>query len=235
MSIRRLSLLLPLPLAAACGDNVYPPTGAAALRDADPAVLSRAVAGASGADAREALALARSYLEGNQLRTATCPAVDAGDAVTTISFDCADGTLAGTILVEHALPHAPAPRTRVTFLGYRDADRGLDGFVEETGAAGSLAADLDVTIDDVAIRSILALACDAQGVCAAAPDAMVDIDGLGAATVAGAWRQAPLGGSLTLIGLETMTFDLNAAAQGCVPYTIDGAAAGELCDDPVVP
>lgn len=201
----RLSLLA-LLAAAGCGDN-FPPEGAS-LRGADPAVLGRAIAGASGAEAREAFDVALALPR--------------------------DGSHEGTVSIED-VPLASSVMTRVTFEGYRDADRTIDGVVEVIGRA-SLTADLDVTIGDVTIATSLALFCTAQDLCRVTDDSSVSIADLGDAAILGAWRQEPRAGYLTLVGAESVTFDFNGpVASGCIPYTVDGEAGFELCDEPIVP
>jgi hypothetical protein len=179
------------------------------LVGADPVVLGRGVAGASGADARDALALAM-----------TLPRDGAG-------YD-------GTVLVESEAT-ASAAGLRVTFEGYRDDTRAIDGVIVAVGSA-SLTVDLDVTVDEVTTTTSLALACDGQDLCHVAADSWISIGDLGVATILGAWRHDPRGGYLTLAGAESLTFDFNApAAAGCIPYTVDGEPGSVLCDEPVVP
>jgi hypothetical protein len=193
---------LPLVLAA-CGDN-WPEPGAS-LDDAEPALLGRAIASASGADAREALDLALAPPAGH----------------------------AGTITVEDS--GLAAAGTRVTFDGYADDARAIDGVVEVVGTL-SLHADLAVTIAGVTTVTTLWLTCDSNLLCAVSRDSWVSIGDLGDATIRGAWRHEPRGGYLTLVGEDTLTFDFNAPlATGCIPYTVDGEAGAELCDEPVVP
>jgi hypothetical protein len=200
--MRHLALLVPLALAG-CGDN-WPEPGAS-LDDAEPAVLGRAIASASGADARELLDLAAAPPAGH----------------------------AGTITVEDT--GLAAAGTRVTFAGYRDDLRVVDGVIEVVGSA-SLHVELAVTIDDLATATTLWLACESNDLCHVARDSWLSIGDLGDATIRGAWRQDPRGGYLTLAGEDSLTFDFNApVATGCIPYTIDGEAGGELCDEPIVP
>jgi hypothetical protein len=206
MRTRRSLLALPFLVAAGCGDNL--PEPGASLAGADPALLGRAIDSASGAEARAAIDLARALPR--------------------------DGSYEGTVLVEE-VPLASASMTRVTFEGFRDAERTIDGVIELVGSA-SLVAELEVTIDEVTIATTLALACGGNDLCEVARDSWVSIGELGDATIRGAWRQDPRGGYLTLVGAESLTFDFNApVATGCVPYTVDGEPGGELCDAPIVP
>jgi hypothetical protein len=202
----RLSLLALPFLAAACGDNAAPP--GAALAGAEPALLGHAIDAASGAEVRAVLDVVRALPR--------------------------DSAAVGTVVVE-TVPMPSAVLTRVTFDGFRDGDRSFDGVVETVGTA-SLTADLDITRDDgTAITTVLSLACDNRGLCRAT-DSWVALGELGDAAIAGAWRIDPAGGYLTLLGAEALTFDFNAqVTTGCVPYTVDGEPAGELCDAPVVP
>lgn len=175
MRTRVSMLALPFLAVAGCGDNLSPPDQTAALAGADPAVLGRAIAGASGAEAREALELASILPK-------------------------AGGDHEGTVVVEE-VPDGPTRMTRVTFDGYADAERAIDGVIEVIGES-SLIADLEVTIDGVTITTSLALACDGRDLCRVAPDSTVEIADLGVATIRGAWRDEPRGGYLTLVGAE---------------------------------
>ncbi|MCA9678526.1 MAG: hypothetical protein H6708_29515 [Kofleriaceae bacterium] len=217
--------------ALGCGDNL----GVEAdLAGADAAHLRRAVGAASGGDALAAYALA-APLAGLDAPTA-CPAVVTTGATTVVTGGCqVDGkVVSGRIVLENV----PAPDddvdrsavARITFEGYGVGAELLDGTVERTGDGARLDVELTATLDDVTAITSLSLTCDERGLCAAGDGALVDVDGLGVLDVLGAWRNAPAaGGYLTLRGGAVMTLDLNALADGCAPYTLDGAAAGRLC------
>ena len=73
----------------------------------------------------------------------------------------------------------------------------------------------------------LDLRCEAGGLCTPDDGSYISIPEIGRVDVIGAWRPEPVGGFLTLIGLQTMTLDFNAEGD-CVPYTFDGIAEGCL-------
>jgi hypothetical protein len=60
-----------------------------------------------------------------------------------------------------------------------------------------------------------------------------EVDGLGSFAIVGevALGAATASGWLELRGADTLRVDLDAMEDGCAPYTIDGVAAGEICDD----
>ena len=123
----------------------------------------------------------------------------------------------------------------MTFDGYADDTRAIDGVVETVGSS-SLHAELAMTIADVTTVTTLWLTCDSNALCAVSRDSWLSIGDLGDATIRGAWRHEPRGGYLTLVGEDSLTFDFNAPlATGCIPYTVDGVAGAELCDEPIVP
>ncbi len=211
--------------AVGCGDNVGPD---ADLVNADDAHLRRALEAATGGDALAAYALAETLMVGD---ATSCPRVDADGATITITGGCtgAIGPIVGRIVVE-TRGGDRSTMGLTTFETFGDGAWSFDGTVERSPAGSQLNVALATTVDGIAARSTLSLGCDERGVCATNELSWVDVDGLGFADVLGGWRRDPLGGSLTLIGASTATFDFNATVDGCIPFTLDGASGSRLCD-----
>jgi hypothetical protein len=210
-----------------CGDNIMPV--AADLRHAEAAQLARAVDAASGNDALEAYQLAIELA--GTLGPSDCPRVERIDDTTVIT-GCSSGEFAGRAVIEPpggALGSGRGTMGRVTFEGFFDGYRTFDGVVERSADGAAMTVDLDVAVDGVTSTAFLSLTCDGVGLCSPADGSAVVIDDLGVIEVRGAWRQAPAGGYLTIVGAQTATFDLNAIVGGCIPYTLGGEAAGSVC------
>jgi hypothetical protein len=207
--------------AAGCGDNVGPD---ADLAGADDAHLSRALAAATGGDARAALALADTLAAGDP---SSCPSVETAGDTTTITGGC--GGMLGRIVVE-ARAEGRTSMARTTFEQFGDGVTTIDGVVERAPDGTRLEADLTTTENAIAARATLSLECDERAVCGVDSVSYVQVDGLGFADVLGAWRHDPLGGSLTLVGAGVATFDFNAVVDGCIPFTIDGSSGHRLCE-----
>lgn len=221
---RSIFLALPIAGLAACGDNLDDASGAD-LANADAAHLRRAFDVASGADA---VAAARQAADLAAAGDATsCPRVERTGTTTILRGGCdgANGPVVGLVVLDGSEAMA-----RATFEGYGDGTRTVDGVIAEAVDGGALTAELTVVAAGIPAFASLDVACDGVGLCAVDPGAWIHVDGLGDAEVAGAWRLSPPGGYLTLLGAQTVTFDLNATdPAGCVPVTIDGAPHAPLC------
>lgn len=210
---------------AACGASDGPD---ADLAFADDAQLRRALAAATGADALDAHALAEALAAGD---ATSCPAVTIEGDTTTITGGCNGevGPIVGRIVVE-STPGDRSAMARVRFEQFGDGAWTIDGVVERSPDGARVVAELSTTVDGLAAHAQVSLACDERAVCGIAAPSTIEIDGLGTAEVLGAWRHAPLGGSLTLVGASKATFDFNAVADGCIPFTVDGGTGHRLCD-----
>lgn len=103
------------------------------------------------------------------------------------------------------------------------------GGVAGNGAALEGAADVD--LGGIAAHSELSFSCDATDLCTHGKDSWVDIDGVGAATLAGTWRfDEPRTGTVTATGAETLVLDIGASTDECRMYRIDGGATQMVCD-----
>jgi len=228
--MHRTSLLLPfaLLLAGACGDNRRGSSGTAELADADPELLVRALDAASGADAATAYDLAQQLAASGG--PASCPSVQQDGSTTIITGGCESsaGPIAGRVVLEDSAADRAAMQ-RVRFEGFSDSTRAIAGTIDRAPDGSAMYADLAIEAGGIRAVSSLALACNGNGLCAAGDDAWIEVTELGTIDVLGAWRNAPAGGYLTLVGAQTLTLDLNAIDGGCIPYTVDGADAGALC------
>jgi hypothetical protein len=226
--MRRTHVFVPALLLAmvACGDNKRSSGASADLASADDELLARAVAAASGTDALHAWELAQELAGGD---ATSCPRVEQQGDTTIVTGGCetAAGPIGGRVVLESDA--ARAAMTRISFEEFSDATRAIDGTIERAPDGSTLAADLSIVATGVLTTTSLALSCDDRDLCAVGDEAWVDVDGLGTADVLGAWRNTPAGGWLTLVGAQTLTLDLNSIVGSCIPYTVDGDAAGQLC------
>ena len=226
---------------AACGDRGR--SDDATFAKATEAQRQRAVMAASGTDAAIAYLIASTFTAPG---ARSCPTVSTSGSTVTATFHCTDDSgsrLDGVIKATNLAPifgpgggdfdptkgqvvelegyrvHAPEANRALGFDGANTIhpDRGMDVALDATllGAA----VYTDATFDRSADRTF------------AAAGSFVDLDGLGRADIAGTWNltdDAPAG-MLELKGADTLRADIAAMVDGCVPLTIDGGAAGELC------
>ncbi|MCA9677210.1 MAG: hypothetical protein H6709_06165 [Kofleriaceae bacterium] len=236
------SLLLATAAApAACGGGDSPPAFDAHFKTASQEQIARAVSAGAGYDYGLAFFLGAAY-SGIENPTG-CPAVTVSGSVTTVTGGCDtdDGHIDGTIVLDNVpgLFGGDANPTRaqsLTFEGWRmtspdEDDVAIDGTI--VVEAGHATVDLTVDLGGMVADSSFEMVCSTGdgGPCGPADGGWIDVDGLGGAAVSGAWTLGdPPSGKLTLTGADTFVLDFdNAGSDGCVPYAIDGAAAGELC------
>ena len=231
------ALLLSL---AACGDSTSDPAKFASATDLQ---RQRAVVAGSGTEAAFAFlvgSFATSPDEGS-----SCPTLSTSGATTTATFNCTDdegnridgrivATNVGSILGGGL---APDPT--------RDAVLTFDGF-HQHGATAEQALIFDGTItmrpDQKLVISMastlggLEAVTDAtflssDGLTTASAGSSVEVEGLGSATISGTWfnGEEPAG-TLVLEGADVLRAAYGDKVDGCVPLTVDGQAAGELCD-----
>lgn len=251
--MRRTSLLshsLPATLLlaiAACGDS----------SGGDPATFSsatdlqrqRAIIAASSADAM------MGYLIGSFAGAvppeSQCPKVAvAGDTITA-TFDCTDDDgqrIDGKVTATNVPPifgesssYDPTRDAVITFAGYRQRaatpaeEMAFDGTIR-LRPDRSIVAELDAQLYGIAVTTDATFRSAGELV-SAAEGSSIDVDGLGRATIHGAWSlddEAPAG-LMALQGAERLEADFAHAVDGCVPLTIDGHAVGALCDAPSAP
>ncbi|HVV86379.1 MAG TPA: hypothetical protein VHE35_25155 [Kofleriaceae bacterium] len=248
--MRRTSLLsssiaatLLVSLLAACGggDDATP----AKFSAATDLQRQRAIGAAAGTDA--ALAFFVGAFSVQAPPEATCPTVTHQGSTATAVFDCDSGgqRIDGRIVAENvgnpfsdSGPASDPTRAVVlTFDGYRQH---ADTAAEELALDGTLTLRpdqamviaLEVSLGGVAVDTDATLTSDGT-LSRAADGSSIEVDGLGRATIGGAWSldtDAPAG-VLELHGADLLRARFADAASGCVPLTIDGAPAGQLCDN----
>lgn len=235
-----LSYSLPslLLLAAACGDSG---PADANFSQASELERQRAILAGSGVDAAMAMLIGSFATAADP--TSQCPRVAQSGDTFTATYNCTndDGDRIDGRVIATNLPsllgggNDPTRDAVVEFEGYRihsqDAGTGFafDGVV-------TLKPDQRMIVALTAELNGMRAATDAtfrpSGELTAAEDgSAVEVDGVGRATVHGAWNMSSdtPAGYLELHGAENLRVDFDAMSNGCVPVTIDGAAAGELC------
>ena len=240
--------LLSSSLLAACGDDGSDPgepANTARFADATAEQLGRAMAAAVGGDAMIAQFIAGGYaafpIDGSG---PSCPSIARDGATTIVTGGCDlddGGRVEGVLRFENVPPifgegeYDPLAVTRIVFEDYRaiEADGSewyFDGEILDA-PSGRLSIDLTADIGTGRAHLDLELYCDDEPSCAAIEDSRIEVDGLGSASVGGTWSLAePPSGQVMLIGADELILDFDAATAECVPYTIDGEDAGELCD-----
>ncbi len=209
-TLHALPILLLIP---ACGDDLKP----ADLSGASAAQLQAAVAAASG---REAFGQAEQITGMTKGDGNGCPAVEVRtDGSFVITGECGD--YRGWVVIEPA-----TNGVRLTAEGFGDATGTLSGVIDVALDRSALSVDLQ-TDGEIETITHLDMTCAPGGLCVPDDGAWVEIADIGRVDILGAWRPEPAGGFLTLVGMQTLTLDFNADGA-CIPYTLDGIAAGCL-------
>ncbi|MBK9035683.1 MAG: hypothetical protein IPL61_31275 [Myxococcales bacterium] len=223
----------------------------AKFSSADAAHLERALDVAAASD------LGQLYVVGAFIAGANepgCPSFVTTGNVTTVTGGCTndDGTrLEGRIIATNVQgifttnpSYDPSKPSTVEAEAWTATDPGapaesIDGKVTLTNVGG--VADngevfdgaADAALGGIAAHSEIAFTCDATHLCTHSEDSWVDIDGVGAATLAGTWRLGePRTGTITATGAETLVLDIGASTDECRMYRIDGGATQMVCDAP---
>jgi hypothetical protein len=205
--------LLPLLLllVPACGDDIKP----ADLSMATPQQLTTAIGAASGAQAFGSADRIMSMTKGSG-----CPSVEVRtDGSVVITGECGD--YQGWVVIEPSLT-----AVHIDAEGFGDSAGTMTGTIDLALDRSRLDVELQSNADVSSITH-LAISCAPGGLCQPDDGSWIELAVLGRIDVLGAWRPEPVGGFLTLIGLQTLTVDFNAAGE-CTPYTIDGLPAGCL-------
>jgi hypothetical protein len=216
-------------LVAACATEAPPPP--ASLDEAEPELLDRLMLSAVGDDA-----LAASGLAAFAQALGDCPAVAIAGATTTVTGGCLDdrgnrweGSL--TILDGTTLEFDALVFHHTTSLVPSTYDGRL--VVTETSISG----DITIDRDGIVSRSVLDLTVDGYAAFTVRGPSSVEVDGVARADISGSWKlrvfadDPPATGEVVLTaGADTALLDLEGAdASGCLPYSVNGVAAGELC------
>jgi hypothetical protein len=102
----------------------------------------------------------------------------------------------------------------------------LDGTVAFDAAAGSTTG-FTATLFGIAVTTVMDSTCTAT-TCTLGDGATIDVTGLGAFDVAGAWAKDQSSGSVVVTGADTLTVDF--AGSGCVTYQVSDGGSGQLCN-----
>lgn len=226
---------------AACGGDAPEAT----FSKATDLQKQRAITAGAGVDA------ALGFLMGSALSDAPagagCPTVTRSGDTVTATFNCtdADGERTDGKVIAKNVPgffsgsaNDPSKPAVVTFEGLAiddnsddNEDMSLDGQVT-LHPDGSMSAELSVTLAGIEVQS------DATWIrtgdrSSASSGSSIDIGPLGLAEIQGSWNMdsdSPAG-ALELHGAEVLKADFDRIAGDCVPLTVDGLAAGQLCND----
>ena len=229
---------------AACGGDGSSAEPAKFTTASEPQ-RARALTAAAGADA--GLAFFVGAFAAAAPSESTCPTVTRQGTTVTAVFDCdSDGQrIDGRIVAENlgdvfgdGGPAAdPTKDLVMTFDGYYQHSVNAIEEVELDGRVTlkpdqALDIALDATLHGVAVFTDATLRSD--GTLSRASDgSSVEVDGVGRATIHGAWSadsENPAG-ALELRGADVLKANFADAANGCVPITIDGNAAGQICEE----
>jgi len=130
----------------------------------------------------------------------------------------------------------PTRATVITFAGYSSEDGDgvwtFDGTLRRE-PGNRLDLELTAGLDVGEAHSDLRIDCESAIMeCTALDGSRIDVTGLGAAEVSGTWKldQQDPRGSLILAGADVLELDFERATENCIPYSIDGEDAGEICD-----
>lgn len=216
--------------------------GSAVFAQATGPELMRALQAASGGDALSAMALGTLFSQRDE--PDGCPAIASEGAVTTVTGGCT-GTegerIVGTLVLENVPSLAPDPdidpsrprRARADgfSLAGDDGVLALDGEVEVEPDRRIATNALRFEVGGASATSDVSWTCDDTGLCAAEPGSAVELE-LGTATVEGSRRlEDPKAGSVVLRGADAVTFDVAAATDDCVPYTLSDGTSDQACED----
>lgn len=236
-SLLSTAALLPL---AACGDD--PASDGAHFAEASLAQKQRALSAAAGVDAASGMLVAF-FLEAVPPES-ECPRVTRSGGTVTATTDCTDDEghkLSGRIIAKN-LPsllgggNDPTKPIEVTFEGYRsDAGSAAESLAFDGKLIlhpdGSQIAQLTATMNGLEAVTDATWRPSAGERFTAVAGSTIEVTGLGVAEIEGSWsmsEEAP-SGRLALRGADVLEADFGRMANGCVPLTIDGAAAGQLC------
>lgn len=250
--MRRLSRLLyslvtalSLQLAACGGDEPL----------ADPADFSRAtelqrlraITAGAGADA------AMGFLIGSIMtpvppEQSSCPRITRSGDTLTATGGCTDDsgdTIAGRIVAKNVPGflggggNDPTKPAVVTFEDFQmndssddNEDFAFDGSLT-LSPDGSMSADLRVSMGGVEVWSDATWRRSGADRSSADAGSAIEITNLGRAEIRGSWNmdsENPAG-TLELHGADVLRANFDAVVNDCVPLTIDGAPAGQLCSN----
>ncbi|HVK77238.1 MAG TPA: hypothetical protein VM734_28225 [Kofleriaceae bacterium] len=228
---------------AACGGDA---ADQASFASATQAQRERAIVAGTGADSMIATLIASSAAAVPP-GTPSCPKVETSDNTVTVSGGCttSDGEKVSGRFTGTNLPplfgagsgYDPTKPTEVAFDGY---------LLDSAGTEDDLAIDGTVTMHPderviVDLRvSLGGLEAISRGTWKSAGESTtveagttIEVTGVGEAEVQGTWNMDGdfSSGALELHGADVLKVDIAAMVDGCAPITIDGKAAGQICND----
>jgi hypothetical protein len=223
------------------------PGGTATFASATEAQRTQAVEAANLSDFVLMEVVALDHILVPDLDPGACPRVEIVGTVTTVTGGCTaiDADLGTETRIEGAFTvDDPGDYSRpliLTFSGFSSS--GPDGQISIDGSGsyqedGALTIEsLDATVDRGAgkVHTKIVLTCDGDRLCTPDNRATIDIEGLGTASVEGAWAvsisERDRSGEMLIQGVDRLELDFDGTtdSDGCVPMTVDGAAAGSAC------
>lgn len=235
------SLLLTL---AACGDG---DSGTPArFSSATELQRQRALIAGTGMDAAFGF-LIGSFLTATPAES-TCPRIAQSGLTTTATFDCTDDSgqrIDGTVILTNVAsvfgggPETdPTKDSSVVFQGYHAHDPdptqelAFDGRIV-LHPDQNLVVELDAQLNGLAVVTDATFTSADGDLTTAVAGSSVELEGLGRATIEGAWHATgdTASGAIELHGADVLRADFDAMVDGCIPLTIDGQSAGQLCNE----
>lgn len=215
----------------------------AVFADATDLELMRALQSAAAGDALNAVTIGSLFSQRDE--PAGCPIIASEGAVTTVTAGCTDvdgARIEGTLLLDNVPPILsqdpdidPDGLRRLVADDFSlvgpEGRMTLDGTAEIEPAHRTAAIGLRFEVHDLVATSDVEWICDDTELCTASAGSAIDLDGVGRATVEGTRRIGePKAGTVTLHGVDDVTFDIAASTADCVPYHRSNGTSGQACD-----
>lgn len=227
---------------AACGGDAEP----AKFSTATDLQKQRAVSAGSATDSGLGLIIGMAFT--GLPDDSVCPKISRSGSTATITGGCTTESgdkFEGSMTTENVPglfggpENDPSKPSVVTYDGFKiddtsdeNDDAEINGKVT-LNTDGSLSSDLSLMMGGVMVHTSATFRHnETTGMITADEGAAIEIDGLGAADIKGSWKHdsdAPAG-ALELHGADVLKADFGATANGCVPLTVDGQAAGQMCE-----
>lgn len=229
----------------ACGDGgTAGEGGTAKFESATEAQRQRAVIAGGGIDG------VLTYLNGSFLSLypddSACPTIAKAGDVITATFNCTmdDGKRVDGRLIATNVPsflgggNDPTKASSVEAEGYVEHGATpaesvrLDGLVV-VQPDQSMTIALTAQLSGISVVTDATFEAAANEQMTAAAGSSIEVDGLGSASIHGTWSmtsETP-SGALELRGADALRADFDRTVDGCTPLTVDGKAAGQICNE----
>jgi hypothetical protein len=171
-----------------------------------------------------------------------CPTVVDSGTTRTVTGGCTDkeGTkFTGKIVAQNVVGARDAAKPSVFDVqgfGFTELKAGGDDLVingKLTALATAITTDLTVTNRGEGVRTAITVSEVGAGL-RIEPGGTVELVGAGYVDAVGEWDASARTGSIELRGLDVLKVDISKitrdARGDCAPVTLDGVAAGEICD-----